>query len=497
MHLVLLPPSSLICLGSLKIYSSLTWNFQHPHWVLQLVSILFAYISITNHSPAFVFCIASAVLMSIASKYFAIVIPFVFLVFYLIQHFYLRTSRQMRFLDIEHKAPLYSQLIETLNGLITIRAFGWEQEAEKTHWRILNDSQRPSYLLFCLQQWLILSVNLVVAGMAIILIILTTTLRELIGPGYMGIAMINIIAFGETSKALIQTWVGLEISIGAVARVKNFAAETETEEGDHENQATENLVPLSKDWPSSGKIEFKNVTAGYGYVHPIPISILKLTIASPSEPILKQISLSIAPGEKIGVRGRTGSGKSSLLQALFRMLPITNGSITIDSIPLNSVTASTLRNRIVAVSQEPYIFSSTIRENLDPYSTQTDESIITALQKVQLWEPSIASRGGLDAQIDDTFFSHGQAQLFSLARAILRKPKILVLDEVTSSLDAETERVVKKVVKDEFPGVTIIAVAHRLEFLTDFDRIVVLDRGRIVDVGKPECVGRGGAVGTD
>ena len=202
-------------------------------------------------------------MMSIASKYFAIVIPFILFVYYLIQHFYLRTSRQMRFLDIEHKAPLYSQLIETLNGLITIRAFNWQQQAEKRNWSILDDSQRPVYLLFCLQQWLIFSVNMVVAFMAIILISLTTTLREQIGPGYMGIAMINIIGFGETSKALIHTWVELEISIGAVARIKNFVADTEQEEVKPEESSEGSDFQLPENWPSSGEIQFSNVSAAY------------------------------------------------------------------------------------------------------------------------------------------------------------------------------------------------------------------------------------------
>jgi len=169
------------------------------------------------------------------------------------------------------------------------------------------------------------------------------------------------------------------------------------------------------------------------------------------------------------------------------MLPITDGTITIDSIPLALISPSEIRNRLVAVSQEPYIFPSTIRENLDHSSIHSDTSIITALQTVQLWESSILLRGGLEAQIDDKFFSHGQAQLFSLARALLRKPRLLILDEVTSSLDAETEAVVKRVLEsDVFAGVTVLAVAHRLEFIKDFDRVVVLERGRIVEVGRPE-----------
>lgn len=202
--------------------------------------------------------------------------------------------------------------------------------------------------------------------------------------------------------------------------------------------------------------------------------------------VLKDINLAIASHEKIGICGRTGSGKSSILQALFGMLPITNGSISVDGLDITLISASTVRSRLVAVPQEVYIFVGSIRKNLDPSSDYRDGDIIAALQRVKLWDSVIVSRGGLDAEIDDQFFSHGQAQLFSLARAILRKAKVLILDEVTSALDDEMEDVVMDIVTKEFESATVIAVAHRLRFIQGFDRVVVMESGNVAEVGSPQ-----------
>lgn len=209
--------------------------------------------------PALSFGIAQCILIAVSSKYMAIVLPFLVLLFYAIQHFYLRTSRQMRLLDIEYKAPLYSQLIETLNGLPTIRAFHWEEESEKNNFSILDDSQRPSYLLYCLQRWLTFAVDMIIALLALILIVITTTIREQIGPGYMGIALSNILAFSATMKATITSWVSLEVSLGAVARIKNFVSEV-TPEDDSEGNVPETL---DRDWPTQGAIELRDVSASY------------------------------------------------------------------------------------------------------------------------------------------------------------------------------------------------------------------------------------------
>lgn len=205
-----------------------------------------------------VFGIARFIMMSVSSRYMAVILPFIIPVFYALQHFYLRTSRQMRLLDIEHKAPLYSQLIETLEGLATIRAFKWQDAFEQTNMHRLDNSQRPSYLLACLQRWLTFSVDMTITVMAVILIVLVTTLREQIGPAFIGIALNNVLSFSATVKAIITSWVMLEVSLGAVARVKNFSTNTKPE-GDSDGP----LIEPEGEWPSKGAIEFRDVTASY------------------------------------------------------------------------------------------------------------------------------------------------------------------------------------------------------------------------------------------
>ncbi len=198
------------------------------------------------------------IMIAIASKYVAACFPLIAAAFYTIQHIYLRTSRQLRFLDIEYKAPLYSQMMETLNGLVTIRAFEWQDKAQRRNWEILDESQRSNYLLYCLQRWLTLSVDMLIAVMATILIILTTTLRQEIGPGYMGIALTNILGFSTMMKAAITSWVSLETTISAVARVKRFVAEVKSEDDQG------NVVDApDESWPREGRVELRDLTAAY------------------------------------------------------------------------------------------------------------------------------------------------------------------------------------------------------------------------------------------
>ncbi|KAF4311832.1 Metal resistance protein YCF1-like protein 2 [Botryosphaeria dothidea] len=418
-------------------------------------------------TTALSFGIAQCILIAVSSKYMAIVLPFLVLLFYAIQHFYLRTSRQMRLLDIEYKAPLYSQLIETLNGLPTIRAFHWEEESEKNNFSILDDSQRPSYLLYCLQRWLTFAVDMIIALLALILIVITTTIREQIGPGYMGIALSNILAFSATMKATITSWVSLEVSLGAVARIKNFVSEV-TPEDDSEGNVPETL---DRDWPTQGAIELRDVSASY----------------ASSGRVLKSISMSIQPGQKIGICGRTGSGKSSLTLCLFRMIDQDGGSIAIDGIDISTLPHEFVRSRLVSVPQEPYIFDGSVRFNADPSESLSDDEITAALQKVKLWD-KVEQRGGLDAVIDDNFFSQGQSQLLMCARAMLRKSKVVVLDEATSSLDNETSAIIDDVVQTWFQDRTVISIAHKLNSIMEFDKVAVLDSGDLVEFDHPRAL---------
>lgn len=438
------------------------------------------------------FGLAQFVIICVSSRYMAVVLPFLLGAFYIIQRFYLRTSRQMRLLDIEMKAPLYSQLIETLTGLATIRAFRWEDGSAAKNVSILDDSQRPAYLLFCLQRWLTFAVDIVIMFLAMILIVLTTTLRREIGAGDIGIALSNIIAFSATMKATITSWVSLEVSLGAIARIRSFSSDVQPE--DHIDMYNAPSPKLPEDWPSQGSIEMRDVTASY-----------------PSRGrVLNGINLIIKPGERVGICGRTGSGKSSLTMSLLRMIDQDSGSVLIDGVDLATLPREFVRTHLVAIPQEAYVFDGTVRLNMDPLGqAASDEDISRALKEVRLWDV-IEARGGLDAVIGDEFsLSQGQSQLLVLARAMLRKGRVLILDEATSryvigrpssslspicimtnmktndSLDQETSDIIDEVLRTWFKDWTILAIAHKLDLILDFDKVAVLDAGLLVEFDQP------------
>ena len=366
-------------------------------------------LSALNFVAAFILCLAQIILIGVSSVYAAISFPVCFLFVYLIQKFYLRTSRQLRFLDLEAKSPLYSLFSENIAGLTTIRAFGWQHSLEAKHRHLLDQSQKPFYLLFSVQRWLQLVLDLLVAAIAIMLMSLITGLRGVLSGAYVGIALLNVILFSQHLKLVLQYWTMLETHIGAVSRIRNFTSTTNPEDTSQETAV------LPPDWPAQGGIEFNSVSAGY----------------DTKRAVLKGLTLSIRGGEKIGICGRTGSGKSSLIMTLFRMLELRTGSITVDGIDLSTIPRHEVRSRIIGLPQDIFLLNGSVRLNIDPYGRATDKAVIAALQDVRLWE-GIEGKGGLDADIEDVNLSHGQKQLLCLAQALLRQSSILVLDEATS-----------------------------------------------------------------
>ncbi|KAM0522494.1 hypothetical protein ACHAPE_002084 [Trichoderma viride] len=384
--------------------------------------------------------------------------------------------------------------METVAGLITIRAFHWESRSTAKYMKALDKSQQPNYLLLCVQRWLVFAVNIMIMLLAVILIVLTTTLREKIGPGFAGVALSNILAFSATMEATINSWVQLEISLGAIARIRSFSMQTKSEddealdalaaEGRNEQLVKPNLNALdSTFWPSKGRIEIEALCASY----------------PSSGRVLNDITLSIQAGEKVGICGRTGSGKSSLFLSLLGLIARDSGKISIDGVDLATLPREYLRTRIVAVPQEAYILEGTVRLNLDPYRNQDgdaqstavdserrDNEIIAALERVGLWK-KIEARGGLSAAIDDKFFSQGEAQLMILARAMLREgeSRVLLLDEATSSLDEATSNVINTIIRTWFKDWTILAIAHKLDAILDYDKVAVLDDGKLMEFDAP------------
>ncbi|KEQ80625.1 putative multidrug resistance protein [Aureobasidium pullulans EXF-150] len=411
--------------------------------------------------------LAQAALISLGSAYMAITIPFVLLAIYLIQAVYLRTSRQIRFMDLEAKAPVYSHFLEVGEGVATIRAFGWQEAAKERNADLLDASQTPYYLMYCIQRWLQLVLDLLVAVMAVVVMALAVSLRSSTSAGLLGVALNNILGFNQSLGRFVREWTNLETSLAAISRVKEFSETTGSERDcDHTN-------PASPSWPWSGSIVLSNVSASY--------------TADDSRLILSDISFEIAAGQKIGICGRTGSGKSSLLLTFLRLLELTSGSITIDGQNIANISLQKLRSSITTVAQDPLLLPMSIRQNLDLRSTAADESIIAALRKVCLWD-LVSERGGLDAILSKDSVSQGQLQLLALARALLQTTKILLLDEATSNLDAETDQIMQKVIQDEFASCTVIAIAHRLDTISEFDKIAVLDHGRLVAFDYPDAI---------
>lgn len=428
-------------------------------------------VSALNTFATFVTCLFQMALIAIASPFAAISFPVCIVALYLIQRFYLRTSRQLRFLDLEAKSPLYTQFTEMLAGIATVRAFGWQSYLETRAKVLLDRSQRPFYLLFAVQRWLTLVLDLIVAAMAVILIVLVVALKGKLSSGYVGVALLNVILFSQSIKLLISFWTQLETHIGSVARIKNF-----TTNPVREDKEDEDMIP-PPNWPSQGRIEFKNISAAYRQY----------------EPVIENFSLAIQAGEKVAIVGRTGSGKSSLVLTLFRMLDLSSGSIKIDAVPLDRVPRKTIRSRLIGLPQDAYLLPGSIRLNADPLQQSNDKAIIQALKEVQLWD-IVVSKGDeskyahpLDVLVEDLHFSHGQRQLFCLARAMLRKDQgsIIVLDEATSSLDSHSDDHVQRLLRSKFASHTIIAVAHKLDTILDFDRVAVMDNGRLVECGEP------------
>lgn len=401
------------------------------------------------------------------SKYIGAVVPGIVAALYLLQKFYLRTSRQLRLLDLQAKAPIYKQLIEIVDGLPTIRAFQWQRNIEATILELLDRSQQPHYLLYSIQRWLNLVLDLLVAATAVLLVAMAV-LTKSSSPGSIGLAMLNVLGFSSSLASLISSWTQLETSLGAISRLRAFEKTTPAED---EDDATPQK-PLADTWPSSGKVEFRNVAATYA-------------TGQYAEPALQNISLVFRPGQKVAICGRTGSGKSTLLSTLFRLLDY-SGNIFLDDIDITEVAHEPLRSRLITVPQEPVLFEGSLRSNLVGQQTKSDEEIIEVLEMLDIWSV-IAPLGGLATEIEHLGLSFGQKQLICLARAILRKHvgKVVVLDEAMSSVDDRTAELMIRAVRTEFQHHTVISVVHRLDTILDFDNVVVLDQGRVVQEGTP------------
>lgn len=447
--------------------------------------------SMSNTLLAFFASTGQAIVVAIGTPFIAVFYPVLLVFLSLLSRFYLKTSRQLRLLDLEAKSPLYAQFQDTIRGITTIRAFGWVPHYAAQNYERVDDSLRPAYLLSMSQVWLALMLKLVVAFLAVSVTVLATQILSLSRrAGFVGAGMVSLMELGNMMNACVHSWIHLEMSMGAVKRLKDFGEKTGSEdkgEGD--------LRP-AESWPERGEIMIGGVDASYE----------EERYKDDSEDrtlVLKDIRIHIQAGEKLAIIGRTGSGKSSLILLLLRLLDPTSdtaGKITIDGTPLRRVHRDTLRQRVIAMPQEMVFLAGgeSFRTALDPYTKSTDEECQFALDQVKLWSV-IQNAGGLQAEMAKNIFSQGQKQLFSLAIAIIRarlrqkhgcRGGILLLDEVTASVDRETDSTMMKVIQQFFVDYTVVAVTHSLESITGFDRAIVMGNGQVIQEGTADSLSK-------
>ncbi|KAL2279295.1 hypothetical protein FJTKL_13505 [Diaporthe vaccinii] len=446
---------------------------------------------VLNISTGFLEQTKNIVLLVAATPPIALMIPIPAAIGYMVQHYYLRTSRQLRHLDLEAKAPLCSNFIETLAGSATIRAFGWSGDFKRRNKQLQDVSQAPYYLLQDAQNWLSLVLDLIVTGIISILVGLALFLRSNTDPGYLALALIGVIDLGFSIRVLVLAWTEVETAMSAVTRIRVFLDNT-SQEPVRYSDTTDSL------WPRHGAVRFRNVSASY-------------TSDPSSAPTLRGIDLEIAAGEKVGICGRTGSGKSSLVATLLGLTHLVAGDILVDGVSTATVPLGKLRRRLITLTQDPLFLEQTVRENLVPWRgvdelgevieadwaqqhDPSDEDMICALKSCEIWGKfeAAAPEGGSGLDISmagvDSLLSEGEKQLFCLARAVLHPGKVVILDEASSCVDAKTDILMQRVLRTEFADRTILAISHSISAVMDFDRVVVMDGGKVAEVDSPKAL---------
>ncbi|XP_037660286.1 canalicular multispecific organic anion transporter 1 isoform X2 [Choloepus didactylus] len=410
--------------------------------------------------------ISTLIMICMATPIFTVIIIPLSIIYVSIQIFYVATSRQLRRLDSVTRSPIYSHFSETVSGLPVIRAFEHQQRFLKHNEVGIDTNQKCVFSSIVSNRWLAVRLeligNLIVFFSSLMMIIY----RDTLSGDTVGFVLSNALNITQTLNWLVRMTSETETNIVAVERITEYI--------NVENEApwvTDNRPPPG--WPSKGEIQFSNYQVRY---------------RPELDLVLKGITCDIRSTEKIGVVGRTGAGKSSLTNCLFRILEAAGGQITIDGIDIASIGLHDLRERLTIIPQDPILFSGSLRMNLDPFNKYSDEEIWKALELAHLESFVAGLQLGLSHEVAEggDNLSIGQRQLLCLSRALLRKSKILIMDEATAAVDLETDHLIQMTIQNEFSHCTVITIAHRLHTIMDSDKVIVMDSGKIVEYGSPE-----------
>ncbi|KAF9566218.1 hypothetical protein EC968_003800 [Mortierella alpina] len=422
--------------------------------------------------------LGSVVTVCVVNPWIIISIPFILSAFAGLRYLYMNSSRQVKRIDSQSRSPIYSHLTETLDGLVSVRAFCRTGQFLDEHIKTQEDNGRAFFTYLAMARWLGYLLDVVSAFFLGITAIACVAARDTQQAAKAGLALSSVIGLCGQLQWAVRMSVEAAILMVSVERMVEYS-HVQPEESDRRRFNPDGSSVVPNGWPMEAKVTFTDMS---------------LTYPRGDGPVLKNITLDFKAGEKIGIVGRTGAGKSSLIGALFRLVetdtgtPPHRGGISIDGIDISQIGMHDLREKMAIIPQEPFLFRGTLRFNLDPTSQHQDADIWAALEAAELKRMVEGLEGGLDAVVDDNGknFSIGERQLLSLARAVLRRSKIVVMDEATANVDLQSDRMIQKAIHSQFRGATVFTIAHRLNtVIGDYDRILVLDQGQVMEIGEP------------
>uniref|UniRef100_A0A669BLK1 Multidrug resistance-associated protein 1 n=1 Tax=Oreochromis niloticus TaxID=8128 RepID=A0A669BLK1_ORENI len=410
--------------------------------------------------------LGSCVIILIATPLVSIIIPFLGLLYFFVQRFYVASSRQLKRLESVSRSPIYTHFNETLLGTSVIRAFGEQERFIHESDQRVDHNQKAYYPSIVANRWLAIRLEFVGNCIVSFAALFAVVARQSLSPGIMGLSISYALQLTTSLTWLVRMSSDVETNIVAVEKVKEYS-DTEKEAAWEHEPST-----LSPGWPTNGCIEMRSF--GLRYRQDLDLAIRNVTI-------------SINGGEKVGIVGRTGAGKSSLTLGLFRIIEAAEGHIFIDGVDIAKLGLHELRSRITIIPQDPVLFSGSLRMNLDPFDSYTDEEVWRALEfsHLKTFVSSLPNKLNHDCSEGGENLSVGQRQLLCLARALLRKTRILVLDEATAAVDMETDNLIQSTIRSQFEDCTVLTIAHRLNTIMDYTRVLVLENGAMAEFDSP------------
>ncbi|CAK4834684.1 unnamed protein product, partial [Aphanomyces euteiches] len=390
--------------------------------------------------------------------------------YYAVASSYVPTARNMDRLKRTSQSPLITHISESIDGAVLIRSFGGKQirRFERLQQNKIDTKMETLFCTELASLWFTFRIQMISTLMLFVTTMSLIYLREFLNAGLVGLVVAYSLQITGQLETMVQVWSILETAMVAPERVAEYT---------NVDQEPPHLISgaVAGTWPKDGSITFENVSFRY----------------KPKDPlVLKDVNFHVQSGEKIGIVGRTGAGKSSLTMALFRINDIASGKISIAGVDTTRVGIKTLRESMAIIPQNPILFKGTLRSYLDPFDQYTDEQLWTAIEKVRLSPRISQEEKKLESIIEENGenYSVGERQMLCMARALLRNCRIVVMDEATAAIDHETDQNLQRVIREEFSSSTVLTIAHRLDTVLDADRIMVFDQGRLVQCDSPQTL---------